>query len=317
MKKLIFALSALVLASCATENESLVLDQPTTADRVATVMETPVDPSLDEVSQGLYKGLIASYDLTTKGDLVINVSDRGTLEAAADLLKTDSGLDSKIYFEGFQDLTNPDVFTFTSDRGSFDVVLNDDKSFIVEHFQLDGKDSYLIAYKKTRGVDITIAFGTYVDDLDATFTGNWDAIHKGQIHTSPAGGHSTAMATLLLIDEIAITNNGNMYISSDTPADNDGFEEPCFYTDPDGTPLTVPHAWYYENGANNYREFIGYNQSSTFAGREATWNLAYYLFGGSFFYDTPSCGTTAATGYGNWSWDGRAGRIFVDTLTDI
>ncbi len=317
MKNLLLLFVAVAFVACSTDTDPLPQETTTnsTADRVASVFESPVNADLDEAINGKFKGVFASYDLTTKGTVVINTSDSGSLEAAVKLIKVDGNLERKVFFEGVQDLTNPNVYTFSSERGSFTVTLNDEKKLRIDHFTFDAKDSYLLAYKLTRGGDVNLAFGTFTDNdpTGDTRSGNWDAIHRGQLFVSPPGEHSTFATTLLLLDAVVITNNSNMYESTDTPADNDSFFEPCFYT----TVNPFPHAWWFESASNNYREFIGYNQTSTFAGREATWNLSYYLFGGSFFYDTPACSTTAAAGFGDWAWDGRTGRIFVDTLTDI
>lgn len=309
MKNIFFLFAALVFVGCSSDKDSEIINAPATADRVAAVMSTPVDASLDEVNQGLYKGLLASYDLTTKGTIQINTSEKGTLEAGLELIKVNEGLSRKVYFEGTQDLTTPDRYTFTSDRGSFTITLNDEKKFQVDHFTFDGVDAYLIAYKLTRGVDVSLAMGTFQDDTDPSFNGNWDIINRGGVYISPAGEHSTFATTLLIFDEIVISQGANMYINQDGPQNNDPFTETCFYNE------TLPHGWFYDT--TGYRELIAYNQTTTFATRVATWSLAYYFFGGEFIYDTPACNTPAASGYGSFAWDGKAGRIFVDTLTDL
>jgi hypothetical protein len=309
----------LVTFSCSNDAEYIVEEEAaisslTTADRVAAVFNAPFNQDLDEAKNGLFKGFMASYDLTTKGTIVINTSDKERPEAAIKLVKGISGLEAKVYFEGMQDATDSNVYNFTSDRGSFSVTLNDDKQFRLEHFTFDGVDSYLVAYKKTRAVDVSVALGTYVDDTDPSFTGNWDAVHKGQTVISTSDQHAPAtMGLLKLLDEIVITKGSNMIVSSDTPADNDPFNEPCFYSEVRGP---FPHAWYYSTpSTSTYREFIGFNQTSTFAGRVASWSLSYY-FDSAFFYDTPTC-AFGGTGYGTWSWDGHSGKLFVDALPDL
>lgn len=313
MKKFIFAIAVIGLASCTTDNQDEVTTEPSTADRVLAVMELEPDPALDESNSGLFKGIIASYDLGTKGTLVINTGDRGGLVAAAKLHKVTDGLNDKIFFEGTRDVSNPDRYYFTSDRGTFEVTINDEKRLVAEHFNLDGTDSYVVAYKMSRGVDISLAMGTFDDDYGTPggFEGNWDAIHRGSIYTSPPGEHSTGAQNLLMVDEIVITQGGNMYINQDGVQNNDSFPEPCFYA------ATFPHVWFFDENVGGYREFIGYDQTTTFATRVATWSLAYYVFGGTIFYDTPVCGTSEAAGFGTFSWDGNNGQIRVDTLADI
>lgn len=314
MKKLILIAVAIGIFSCETETDSDYTFQETTADSVARIFKDDTTPVVHK-DISLFKGIIASYDLSLKGTILINLTDGKRYEAAARLHKGTSFVE-EIYFKGEKHPSDSDIVIFESPQGTFDVSLSSKKEIMIEHFLLNESDSYITAYKKQRGAQVTLAFGTYQDDLDSSFQGNWDAIHLSSTYTSPAGGHSTAATTLLLLDMVVITRGMNMIVNSDNSSANDGFTEPCFYTNPDGTPLTVPGAWYYESQSNTYREFIAYNQTSTFGGVEASWSLAYYLFEGSFFYDTPTCGSSASAGYGSWSWNGRSGKIFVDTLVD-
>lgn len=311
MKKLLHAVVFVVLASCNSDNLNENEQVLTKADHVAMVMEMEPDPAFDESNSGLFKGIIASYDLKTKGTLVINTTEKGGYVAAARLHKVNEGMEGIVLFEGRQDLSDPDRLYFTSDRGSFEVLLNNEKRLLVEHFDFDGTDTYAVAYKRSRGIDVSLAMGTFDDDYGTPggFEGNWDAIHRGSIYTSPAGEHSTFATNLLIIDEIVISQGGNTYINQDGAQNNDSFTETCFYNE------TFPHAWFYDT--SGYREFIGYNQTTTFATRVATWSLAYYFFGGEFIYDTPTCGTTEASGFGTFSWDGNNGQLRVDTLADL
>ncbi|NQX76450.1 hypothetical protein [Gilvibacter sp.] len=317
MKKLLYAAALIVLAGCTSDNTNESEQVLTTADKVAIVMEMEPDPAFDTSNSGLFKGIIASYDLKTKGTLAINTTEKGGYLAAAKFHKVTDGMESVVLFEGNQDSSDPDRLYFTSERGSFEVLLNDEKRLVVEHFEFDETDAYLVAYKRSRGTDVSLAMGTFDDDYGTPggFEGNWDAIHRGSIYTSPAGEHSTFATNLLMVDEIVISQGGNMYINQDGIQNDDPFDEPCFYEASPGVPENFPHVWFYDT--SGYREFIGYNQTTTFASRVATWSLAYYFFGGEFIYDTPTCGTSAAAGFGTFSWDGNNGQLRVDTLTDL
>lgn len=317
MKKLFLLAFAIALFGCESESG---LDETTTqeaaVDKVAALLAMEANPDLDESVDGLYKGIFASYDLGIKGEIVMNIGNDLSHSAAVELARSEGFFD-EIYFTGRPHDTERDTYIFESDYGTFTAKANDNKEILIHHFTFNGRDSYIAAFKATRGADVSVALGTYVDDVDATYTGNWDAINQGRTFISPAGGHSTGPAVLTLLDKVIVSRGATMVMSTDTPADDDTFNEPCFYTNPDGSALTVPQAWWYESGDNSYREFIGYNQTTTLGGRVATWSLAYYLFGGTFFYDTPTCGSSAAAGYGSWSWDGRSGRLFVTTLVDL
>ena len=317
MKKLFLLAIAVAMFSCEKDSNSIESTPAETAvDKVAKVLEMEANPDLDLELNGLYKGIFASYDLGIKGEIVFNLGNDLNLEAAVGLVRKEGFFD-EVYFTGRLHETELDTYIFESPHGSFVAKPNDQKEITIEHFTFNGRDSYITAFKATRGADISFAFGTYVDDLDGAYTGNWDAIHQGRTYVSPASGHSTFPTTLLLLDKVVVSRGAIMITSTDTAADDDTFEEPCFYTDPDGTALTVPHAWYFESADNSYREFIGYNITTNLGTGTATWSLAYYLFGGTYTYDTPACLTPAASGYGSWSWGTRSGKLFVTTLVDI
>ncbi|MEP2936285.1 MAG: hypothetical protein ABJM06_12240 [Gilvibacter sp.] len=313
MKKLFLLAFVAVLFSCETEsNFDDATTQETAVDKVAALLAMEANPDFDESVDGLYKGIFASYDLGIKGEIVLNMGNDLSHSAAVELVRSEGFFD-EIYFIGRPHDTERDTYIYESIHGSFTAKANDQKEIIIDHFTFNGRDSYIAAFKATRGADVSMAFGTYVDDLDATYTGNWDAVNQGAVHVSPPGEHSTGPAVLLLLERVVVTRGATMIMNTDTGADNDAFFEPCFYT----TVNPFPQAWWYESGDNTYREFIGYNQTTTLGGRVATWNLAYYLFGGTYTYDTPACGTPSATGYGDWSWDGRSGRLNVTTLVDL
>ncbi|MFT6126725.1 MAG: hypothetical protein ACJAVA_001204, partial [Flavobacteriaceae bacterium] len=113
---------------------------------------------------------------------------------------------------------------------------------------------------------------------------------------------------LSIIEEVIISRNGGIAISSDGAPYNDSFFESCFYND------TFQHGYYFITTNSAYEEIVAYNQTSTFQGIVASWSLSYFFFNGEFIYDTPTCGTPAASGYGSWSWNGRSGRIHVERL---
>lgn len=294
----------LLLVSCQKDADVTSVEQ-TEAALVAKVIAQEPSPALStsSLTKGLYKGIFASYDLVDKGVVYLNLKNNGAVEAAVTFIK---GKRPDAYFEGFQDLQNPNTYHFKSELGSFTATVSSANEIQIKHFNFTGRDHYISAYRRHSLADVTVAFGTYTDDADPTFTGNWDAVNAGSISQAPPG-HSSS--NLMLLDKVVITKNGNMFTSSDTASDNDSFLEPCFYGE------MFPHAWFYKNNSG-YREFIGYNQTSTFANRVATWSLAYYFFEGQFFYDTPMCSTSEAAGYGSWSWDGRAGKLRVDSLSD-
>ena len=307
MKNLYLLLIAIILVSCQGESLDSTQNVETTADRIASILTQEANEIFDTSKEGLFKGIFSSYDLTIKGTIILNLGNDNQYDAAVSLIKGDARL-KELYFKGRRDAVEKNKYHFKSALGSFVATVSSDNKITVAHFTYNERDCYIAAFKKTKMIDVTLALGTYVDDADAAFTGNWDAVHQGSVYTSPAGEHSTFPSDLQLLDAVVITHGGNMLQSTDTPANNDSFTETCFYN------VTFPHAYFFATVDNAYREFLGYNQTTTFNGTVASWNLSYYFFNGVFLYDTPNCSTSQAAGYGNWTWNGRAGKLYVDSL---
>jgi len=306
MKKLVLLFTVIfALVSC--QKESQEIENIDSVDLITTILTQTAQPEFDDQNEGLYRGIFSTYDLSVKGEVILDLGNSKEYQAAVKLHIGGENLS----FEGRQiEDIRIDRYVFESPRGSFEVQLDDKRKIVIRNFEFDGKDTYIVAYKERSMVDVSISFGNFTDDGDPLFTGNWDAINKGMTYQSPPA-HSTNPVPLMIIEEIIISRNGDIALSTDTAPYNDSFLEPCFYLD------TFQHGYFYKVPADPYQEIIAYNQTSTFLGSVCTWSLAHYFFGGAFVYDTPACGTPDATGYGSWSWNGRAGKIFVDRLGEI
>lgn len=303
MKKLsLLIISFLVLLSC--EKDSELIQETPAIDLVATVFNQTASIDLDQSKEGLYRGVFSTYDLSVKGEILIDLGNSKKYQAAVKLLR---GGDS-FYLEGKKENNRVDTYTFESEKGSFAISIlpNNNDKIIINHFDFDDKDAYIVAYKERQGADISISYGNFTDDGDPLFIGNWDAINKGATYISPPA-HSTIPTDLTIIEEIIISKDGDIAISTDTAPYNDSFFESCFYND------TFQHGYFFENEFG-YKEIVAFNQTNTFLGNVCNWSLSYYLLDGVFTYDTPTCGTPAESGYGSWSWNGRNGKIFVERL---
>ena len=305
MKNLFLSLITIALVGCQGEFLDSTQNVETTADRVASILTQEANEAFDTTKEGLFKGIFSSYDLTLKGTIILNIGNDNHYDAAVSLIKGDARL-KELYFKGRRDAVEKNKYHFKSDLGSFVATVSSENKITVTHFMYNKRDCYIAAFKKTKMMDVTIALGTYVDDLNPAFTGNWDAVNSGSTYTPP-GGHEGPPDTLQLLDAVVITQGGDMLQSTDTPADNDSWYEDCYYKE------TFPHAFFYTDNSQ-YREFYGKNQTTTLNGIVATWSLVYYAIGiSSYDYDTPDC-YAGADGYGTWSWNGRAGKLYVDSL---
>ena len=290
-----------IFTSCEKEQDTIV--EANTADLINTVFYQKANVENDKKQEGLYRGIFSTHDLSMKGEIVLDLGNSKNIQAVVKLFRGGTSF----LIEGRRDDTKIDRFIFDSERGSFTVTATPDGRIRLDHFTFDEKDTYIVAYKETSLADVSISYGNYTDDGDPTKNGNWDAINKGATYMSPPE-HSTIPTPLSIIEEVVITRNGGIAISSDGPPYNDGFFESCFFND------TFQHGYYFQTPTLSYKELIAYNQTSTFQGTVATWSVSYYLFNGVFNYDTPTCGLSDAAGYGSWSWNGRTGRIKVERL---
>ena len=302
MKNLYLLLIAIILVSCQGESLDSTQNVETTADRVASILTQEANEIFDTSKEGLFKGIFSSYDLTLKGTIILNLGNDNHYDAAISLVNGSVEL-NELYFKGRRDAVEKNMYHFKSALGSFVATVSSENKITVTHFTYNERDCYIAAFKKTKMVDVTIAFGTYHDDADAAFTGNWDAVNSGSIYLSPNGEHGSFAEELMLLDAIVITHGGNMLQSTDTQAQNDPFLEQCYYI------KTFPHAFFFENNSG-FSEFLGFNQTTTFNGEVATWSLSYYEINGSFTFDTPLCDLPPALGYGSWSWNGRSGKLY-------
>jgi hypothetical protein len=320
MKKLFLLAVAVAMFSCEKDSNSIESTQEVAVDKVAAVMALEANPDLDNSQDGLFKGVFASYDLALKGTIMINMANDDKYEAAVVFHRGTEFVD-KVYFKGQPHATDADVITFESTMGVFDATVTPQKEVVVEHFIFNGRDTYIAAFKTTRGAEVSLAMGNYVDDLDGSFAGNWDAIHLGTIHISPAGQHNPTADILELMEKVVVSTGTKMLISTDDATDNDSFGDPCgFY------PGTFPQAWYYSNAVGTYREFFGVDQTTTLGTDVATWDMVYFFFSGQYYYDIHetdgsfSCfvlDSPAGTGYGSWSWRSRSGKLYADVLAVI
>lgn len=304
MKNIIALFIVIIAFTSCEKDQEVITEAVAPLDLVAKVFSQKAVAIHDQEQKGLYRGIFSTYDRSFKGEILIDLGNSGNYEAAVKLIE---GGDS-FYFKGKEfDGVDGKQYLFENKRGSFEVNISRGDRIEIRHFNFDNKDAYIVAYKERFGVDVSISFGNFTDDTDPAFVGNWDAINKGATYLSPPA-HSTVPNPLLIIEEIIISKSGNIFISSDGSPYNDSFIEPCFYLD------TFQHGYFFETIAGTYKEIIGYNQTSTFAGIVCTWSLSHYLLGGALLYDTPACSTPAASGYGSWSWNGTSGKIFVDRL---
>ena len=247
------------------------------------MLSTP-DPSLDELPIGLYRGVVATYDLSVHGEIAISLKNDGTLRAQAELLDG-----TAMHFSG--EAVSATEYFFKGERGSFTFALNDSKKIKIDDAFLDNQNAAIVAYKETRGGPVTVAFGSYADDTDPSFFGTWDMVNLGGLEASIGGR---------IIDDVVVTESGGgVYTDTDT-----GIFEP--FTPCILFPTTQPYVLLGPpNSFINAKE-----QQSSFNGSVCNWSLQYATNStATVYFDDVTCANTAPSG--TWSWRSRTGSITV------
>ena len=279
MKNLLLILMAAVLLSC---SEDAIIEQSQNTE--TNLMLSAPDPALDDLPIGLYRGIVATYDLSVHGEIVISIKNDGSLRAQAELLDG-----TNMQFEGIQLSTSE--FSFKGARGVFQFRLDDSKKIKIHDAIFDNQDGAVVAYKEMLGGGITVAFGTYADDVDPTFFGTWDMINFGALEGSVGGQ---------IIDDVVITESGGAVY---TDADTGNFEPftPCILF-----PANEPYVLL---GPPN--SFINAkDQQSSFNGSVCNWSLQYATNStATVYFDDDTCSNAAPSG--TWAWRSRTGSITV------
>ncbi|MEP2935670.1 MAG: hypothetical protein ABJM06_08115 [Gilvibacter sp.] len=283
MKYLLIICTGLLVLSCNTDTP----DQEINPTTVADLFLQKTTPNLDQKLKGLYDGVIGTFDQSIHGEIVVSIYNDGYLTAGAKLLDG-----SKLRFEGAQ--IGENNYRFKNEMGSFEVQITEEREIKAYNVNFNDQDGFVSVFKNTRGVGTVLAFGTYVDSLDPSFSGVFDMLSiDGEI--DPA---VPPFGLAFRIQDVFVS-----HIGGQTSLDADAFNyEPftqCVFT-------TLPMTMRWSSGDISVLEAL--NQSSSFFGYDASWGLFYGNNSGAITYYDNTC--TVATS-GSWSWNGRSGSISI------
>jgi len=279
MKKIILSMAVVaMLISCSKDN----VETETTAD---LTQMTP-SKSLDQSSDGIYVGIFGHHsNRDLHGKIFINANNDGNYTAKIEMVNGDD-----IKFVGSS--INKTNIHFTSDRGSFDFNTVDFTAPEVTNVLIDNEatEAYMVVKKQTTRGIIYILLGTYEDDTNPGFNGNWDMISDG-IETGLFGVPSQ------FVESVTVSHS-----TVPTPFIETAFElsdplNAC--TGTEDIPLLFDLA-----GDGLGDSVLMGTQTSTF-GQSTTWLLNYF---GGLYYDN-LCNTNPALG--SWSRGPRTGTITV------
>jgi len=280
IKKLLFiTFTAGLLLACQSEEFSII----TSIDDTNSLFFQTPESELDDSKEGLYHGT------SLKGEIVISLGNNGRYEAEVLLVNGKS-----LYF-GTNTIRTDDVL-FVNSRGSFELSIKDNNILEVDDFLFDRKPCYIRAYKKIRGVDVSVSLGTYTETANASFMGNWDLLNLGS-QVLPEGLPSV---TALGIDKVIISSPSNTVFEDtnlvkEVPSSCIAYPSPIAYV-----------ADVFGNGVDQILE--AQSQVSTFGGVDCLWGISVEAGFNTVIGDYSDDNCQAATS-GTWSWNGKSGTI--------
>ena len=181
---MIAILAILCFMSCSTdniENQTAIIDEniPEIEDLVAFIPGT----EFDNTSRGKYVGVLGHHqNPDLHGKMFINAGMDTRYKAVLQLEN-----DEELVFIGTPQLrTNPNLIHFEGSEGSFDINFEDYKKPEVSNVFMNSEDTegYIALVKSAQETDPLVIMGSYVDDSDSNFFGNWDLIGDPSTNTT-------------------------------------------------------------------------------------------------------------------------------------
>ncbi|MGV6828523.1 MAG: hypothetical protein ACWA45_03910 [Flavobacteriales bacterium] len=244
MKKLILLLTiSLAVVSCSKENTTAIDNQENLTQQLNQDISQQLPQSnYDQSQKGLYAGVIVANDTQFHGKIWINIGNDGNYTA---LVQTIEGDKLEFNLDNQTPSLNKNTYTFTNERGSFQVNLTDITKVTVSNITIDGTEGYIHVRKEVNNTKVGITLGTYDAAYAGASTGTWDFLDDGA-----GGGAGVSNIT----ETMATGAGGGMQI--DYAVDFEGTTPEC-YT---GGPF-APFFW--EDPSDNRYEIYMTGQTVT------------------------------------------------------
>jgi len=279
MKKLILLLAVtLVVFSCSKDNVNT--ETETTAD---LTQMTP-SKSLDDKSEGLYVGVFGHYqNKDLHGKIYINAGNNENYTAKIELVNG-----QELNFRAEQGGSN---IHFEGDRGSFDFNIVNFNQPTASNVIVDSvADAYIVAKKQTtRGGSIFVLTGSYEQDGNPSYFGNWDMIGNGIDGSGELGGQ--------LITDVIISHQGSPGPYHDAVMETNPATACIASSEPFISSVSAPYP--------EVDVMIAAGQTSSFGNRTVSWSLTHDQ---GNYYDN----TCAIIPSGVWSFANKTGAIYSD-----
>ena len=312
---LAFAMFSFLLVSCTQDTETVDASLDLTANETVD-LTTIINPDtaraaaqFDNTTNGIYKGVFVSTDISYHGVLTVNLANDSQYNA---ILEYGDDQNQRL---GFVRVNNDassisNVIEFRGKNAGFTLDVSDYALPVVTEASIGGQGAQVKVLKETSGNQVRAVLGTFVQSDDPTFTGSWDLMSSGtRVVTVPTGlpAPTTIDVTVNNISDVAVTVDGVLF--SDIVMEDFIVPNVC------GAPLPIGNQAPFYSGMQTIggfpiNEYAAATQTSTFVVGDpaATWNLVYSGYQGGLYYDA-DCNVIAG---GTWSWKGRTGTITLD-----
>lgn len=283
------------------------------------------EQDLDNSSKGKYVGVIGHYtNPSIHGKIFINSGQHNQYNA---LVEMNNG--STMKFKGIPQNRDASIVYFGGKEGSFIANFEEFQEPVLASVQFneESDDGYIVVQKSSKGVDAVAITGTYVDENNPAFTGNWNMMGDGTVTNIPVNLEPPLVpfpVTLQIPTEnislVMITHSGSstplmdMTFESNTAVDciAMGFPGAPFPTVPFIIPTDIPSPIPFGDPLGGEGSVTSGGQTSLFNGSNASWSLSFAapipaaMIPGGYSDDDclPSPG-------GTWSWNGRTGTINI------
>jgi hypothetical protein len=280
---------------------------------------------LDNTPKGKYVGVIGhATNPAIHGKIFINSGQHNQYNA---LVQMNNG--SSLKFHGKPQNRNASQVYFEGVAGSFIANFEEFEKPVLASVQFneESDDGYIMVQKSAKGVDAFVITGTYVDENNPAFNGNWNIMGDGTVTNVPVTIGPPAVpfpVTLQIPTEnigvLTVTHSGSTTPLVDTVFEPnatlaciaDGFPEASLPTVPFIIPTDIPNPIPFSEPLGGAGSLSSGGQTSLFNGSNASWSLSFatpipaaMVDGG---YTDDSC---MASTSGSWSWNGRSGTITI------
>lgn len=200
MKRLIpaYALvcATIFLASCTQDQDIMETDSNLLADAILLKDELP-NKSYDTSKKGLYHGVVAAANSTSRGKIWINLSNNANYYALIELVSGEE-MAFKLKPQFMIKSTVPTIYEFTGDSGSFIFDVSDISNPQIHELVLNSQNYFSQVVKSMSYNMASSATAVFTETGNPAFTGTWSLLADGTI-SSPNGNGGDGITSVMVV----------------------------------------------------------------------------------------------------------------------